>query len=796
MPHLRRAFLALLPFALHGLARETDAAMGLLLRATAPPASVVAEVVGVLASSGAALAGRVALWAAAGGLSWLALAAIRAREEGQGIAAALGREAASFAPLYLRPLVTLLALASLALRPSFPYAFTLPVALSQDWAFGQDLAALATLVAFRAPAVRLPPPRPAAIFFVSFLAYALLTPEWARQWEGHPGNEPKYLRMAVAIGHELTLDAEGVSAPMEELEPRPLLESAGRAMESLARESLRMLGALAEGAGIGRESITATRITRQTIQGKEGGVYYVLAPGPSVLLAPTLRLDRALNRARGVEGRLALSVLAWNALAAGLVVALFLLGRDATGRPGLAALVALGFAVVPPFLFYGYQFYPEMPAALVLAVVVHRVLFRPRWGTAGAWLFGALLATLPWLHQKFLPVWLVLVATAAWLSVREKAPRPVLAGLLAPQAVTVYLTALYNFSIAGSVRPDALFLAWGPGGVTTARMGQGLLGLLLDARYGILPYAPLYLLAGTGLVLGGARRFALVLPAALAYYLTVASADNWAGAVCNLGRYCMPVAPLAVALVGMALARMGERRGAVAVAVMLAGWTGALALALYLDPHAANDGWVLLAKSTFADGNQYIPNLFLRRWSDGAPGLVARILAWLAAAAGLSFWMKRSADGQAGRSPLRALGGVVAALLAAGLLLEPWPTAATAPRFGDAIEVEPGVTAFVSGPVTVREDEARLRPGAVDVLVRSAAPIASVRVVLGGEGRLQIHGRPPIVARPAGAVIDLPLEPRYTVGGTGETFQDLSLAVEGAVILRFRPGENKGNPPP
>ena len=786
MPHPRKALLALLPFVLHGLAREVDTAVGLLLRASTPPSSFVAEVGRVLASSGGGAAGRVALWTAAGALWWLGLAAGRARGEGLGLSAALGREAESFAPLYLRPLVSLLALVSLALRPSFPYAFTLPLALGQDWALGQDLAALATLVAIRAPAVRLPPPRPAAIFFLSFLAYALLTPDWARQWEGHPGNEPKYLRMAVAIGHELTLDAEGVSAPMEELEPRPLLESAGRAAGSLVRESWGMLGALAQGAGIGRESITATRITRQTIQGKEGGVYYVLAPGPSLLLAPTLRVDRALNRARGAQGRLAISVLAWNAMAAGLVVALFLLVRDATGQPGLAALLALGFAVVPPFLFYAYQFYPEMPGALVLALAFHRLLFRSRWGTSAAWLVGALLATLPWLHQKFLPVWLVLVVTAVWLAGKARLPPPALAGLLVPQAVTLYLTALYNFSIAGSVRPDALFLAWGPGGVTTARLGQGLLGLLLDARYGILPYVPIYLLAGAGLVLGGVRRLALVLPAALVYYLTVASADNWAGAVCSLGRYFMPVAPVAVVLVGVALARMDERRGVLALVLMLAGWTGLLALQLYRDPHAANDGWVLLAKSTFADGNQYIPNLFIRHWSDGAPGLGVRILVWLAGATGLARWVRRSAQGPAGRAPMRALCGIGAAVLAAGLLLELWPSSATAPRFGEAIAAGPGITAFVSGPVTVREDEARLRPGTVQLLVRSAAPVASLRAVVGGDGRVQMRGRPPIVARPAGALVDLPLEPRYVLRQTGESFQGLTLSVEGGVILRFR----------
>lgn len=784
MPHPRKILFALLPFALHGLAREVDAAMGLLLKASTPPSSFVGEALRVLASSGPGVAVKVALWTAAGALLWLALAAARAREEGRGLSAALGREAASFAPLYLRPLVSLLALASVGLHPSFPYAFTLPVALSQDWGPGQDLAALAAFAAMRLPAFRLPAPRPAAIFFVSFLVYALLTPEWARQWEGHPGNEPKYLRMAVAIGHELTLDAEGVSAPMEELQPRPLLEAAGRAMGTLVHESLGMFGALAGGAGIGRESITATRITRQTIQGKEGGVYYVLAPGPSMLLAPTLRVDRALNRARGVQGRLAVSVLAWNALAAGLVVALFLLVREATGWPGLAALVALGSAVVPPFVFYSYQFYPEMPGALVLTLVFHRLLSRPRRSTAGAWLFGALLATLPWLHQKFLPVWLVLVVTAAWLAVREKAPRPVLVGLLAPQAVTLYLTALYNFAIAGSVRPDALFLAWGPGGVSAARVGQGLLGLLIDARYGILPQAPLYLLAAAGLVLGGARRFAFVLPAAVVYYATVASADNWSGAVSNLGRYVMPVAPLAVALAGVALARTSSRRGAVAVALMLAGWTGLLALRLFQDPHSANDGWVLLAKSTFADGNQYIPNLFIRSWSDGAPGLVARIMAWMAVAAVFAFWMRRSAGGKGGESPAHALAGVAAIVLATGLLLERWPSARMAPHFGAAIASAPAVTSFFDGPVAVREDEARLSPGRVDLLVRSAVPMPSIRMVVGGDGLLRLPGRASIMARPAGALVDLPLEPRYTIRDTGETFQGLAMRVEGGVILR------------
>jgi hypothetical protein len=309
----------------------------------------------------------------------------------------------------------------------------------------------------------------------------------------------------------------------------------------------------------GRDAIRATRMTRQTIAGKDGGVYYVLAPGPSILLAPALRLDRALNRARGASGRVAFAVLLWCALAALLVAALFRLVRDATGRPGLAAALAFGFALLPPFLFYFFQFYPEMLGALVMAAAFHAVALRPDELRGHPWRYAWLLATLPWLHQKFLPVWIVLTATAVFVLWRRRsagarergAPAGLLAAMIVPQAASLYMFALYCFAITGSVRPDALFLAWGPGGVTSARVGQGVLGLLFDARYGLVPYVPLLALAAAGVAWQEARRLAVILPAALVYYLTVASADNWSGAVCNLGRYFMPAAPLAVALVGL-----------------------------------------------------------------------------------------------------------------------------------------------------------------------------------------------------------------------------------------------------
>jgi hypothetical protein len=731
-----------------------------------------------------------------GVVAWLALG-IASRRDGLGLGAALGRESSAFRPLYLRPAITVLALVSLAIQPQFPYGFGVPVALTQDWAIGQDLLAVAWFLSARIPTPRLPAPRPAAMFFMTFVAYALLTPEWARRWEGHPGNEPKYLRQAVAIGHELSLDAEGVSASMEELVPMPLGAALARGASTFMVETSRLAEAVIHGpAALGKDAIRASKITRQTIRGKEGGVYYVLAPGPSLLLAPTLRIDRAINVARGTPGRLAVSVLLWNALGAALVTALFLLLKDATGATGLAAVLAAGFALTPPFLFYFFQFYPEMVGALLLALLIRSLAFRQTWTVRAAAVLGLELLALPWLHQKFLPVWGVLTLTALAVLAKRRASRGAFVALIVPQVVGAFLTVLYNFAITGSARPDALFLAWGPAGVTTARLGQGLLGLLLDARYGIFPYAPIYLLAAAGLFFVVRERSPLLvaLPAALVYYATVAAADNWAGAVCNLGRYFMPVAPLAVALVGIALRRASGRRGALAVGLVLAAWTGAFALALWRDPHAANDVAVLLARSPFADGHVYVPDLFIRRWSDAAPGLAARVIAWLGAAGALAFFYARAARGTGGTSPTGAALGLAGLALAVGLCLERWPTTRSAPAFRGRVSLDGESDAFVSGRVEERDEALVAETGDVEILVRSPEPRSSVPVLVGGNGSFRAAGVGSVRARPTGAIVEVPLEPVAMLSDNTGRQESLSrglLAVEGEVILRF--GEKMGN---
>jgi hypothetical protein len=326
--------------------------------------------------------------------------------------------------------------------------------------------------------------------------------------------------------------------------------------------------------------------------------------------------------------------------------------------------------------------------------------------------------------------------------------------------------------------------------VNSSRWGQGLFGLALDARYGLLPYVPVYLFALGGLVLPGAaarvlRRGAVPM---FVYYLTVAAADNWSGAVCNLGRYVMPVLPYAAALIALALAAGGRKRGVHAVFLAFAAWSALVAAALWNDPHAANDSALLLARSAIADGNVYVPNLFIRTWAEGAPGLWARLVVWTVLAAALAAWVRRAAGDRAAARVTAAVFGLAATMLVAAAVLERWPTGRTSARFPNAVEAGPGVIAFVEG-AHVDGARAWIDPGAHEILLRTREGDGTLRVRAEGEGVLRVAGQTPLTIPAGGLEMDLPLEPVIRLQGrrgATETLWRQRLEVEAPEAIALR----------
>jgi hypothetical protein len=375
-------------------------------------------------------------------------------------------------------------------------------------------------------------------------------------------------------------------------------------------------------------------------------------------------------------------------------------------------------------------------------------------------------------------------------AVRGRASRAALAWLLATQTATLALYALYNFAITGSARPDALFLAWGPSGVKASSTAFGIPGLLFDGRYGLIPYVPLYLAAGAGLVASSdaGRKLRLFLPAVLVYFLTVASADNWSGAGCNLGRYLMPATPFLVALVAVGALGVARLSGALGLLLTLSAFSAVVAVLLGLDPHAANDCARLLARSVFADGTVYLPTLPLRVASEAAPGLWLRVSVWVGLALAAA-WALRPRG--AGGSPLRMLAGLVALVLLATFGLERYPTSRPSPRFGDALEVRPGLTVFAREGARVESGRLVAEAGDVALLVRQQEPGALV-LVAAGEGLLHLDNRRTFALRPAGIKVPLELQRARELTGRGggrELLGDVrfNLASPAAVVMEVLP---------
>jgi hypothetical protein len=163
-----------------------------------------------------------------------------------------------------------------------------------------------------------------------------------------------------------------------------------------------------------------------------------------------------------------------------------------------------------------------------------------------------------------------------------------------------------------------------------------------------------------------------------------------------------------------------------------------------------------------------------------------------------------------GSSPIATLATVAGLVLAAGLFLERWPGTRRGPVFLEAMPIRaagPGNTPtqtlaappvlFVSGAANVREDEAILGPGPVELLLRAPYPASSLRVTVGGQGSvLRATGLPPLVLRPTGGLLDLPLVPYHEVRGRDGrrvAFSRTSLTLDGEAVLRL--GEEEVAPP-
>ncbi len=400
---------------------------------------------------------------------------------------------------------------------------------------------------------------------------------------------------------------------------------------------------------------TLPRQTEPRADGSELSPHDPLLP---VLLAPGVGLFG------WVGARLTMAVVA------GLLAVV--LAWTATARLGVSKSVALAvvaaFCLSPPLTTYGSQIYPELPAALAVALAAAALFGPTSWRRTFVW--TAAVVALPWLGVKYAGVAVALAVVGLWRD-RNRAV-PIVAGLAA--AGVAYL--VFHRMVYGGWTVYAAGDHFVDGELTVVgndpnHLGRTirLIGLLVDRHFGLVAWSPVYLLAVPALA-AVARRGRRLRPLVLAPLAAGWATATWVALTMHgwwwPGRQTIVVLPLLV----LATAWFVDRHRRLLPAVAVAGALGALTW-VWLAVEATT-GSITLISDFAATSNPWIRGW---RWllpderSSGA-GTVVRNLVWggVLVASAAAGW--RRGEGVAVGSETGAVGDDLGEDRSAGLTRE------------------------------------------------------------------------------------------------------------------------------
>ena len=388
--------------------------------------------------------------------------------------------------------------------------------------------------------------------------------------------------------------------------------------------------------------------------GVNGEIYSVHAPGLPALVLP----GYALWGSRGAIATVCL-------LAALAALAMFDTARLVGGSTAAwMTWASLCFSV--PLIPHAWSLYPEIAGAAIVAWAVLWAADRKLVGAAAWFGRGLCLAVLPWLHTKFV---VILAVVALWLlslMVERRARVKALLAFAVPIALSSLAWFAFFYIVYGTLDPQAPYAAHAQQFVKIENVPRSVLGLLIDQKFGLLVYAPIYLAAAVGawvLFQDGRRRaFAVGLVVVLlAYFLSSARYYMWWGGSSAPARFLVPLVPLLAPMVAAAFA---VGRGAMARTLL---WTLAAAgllvssvaiigpdpWLLFSAPHGTSQLFELVQGSvpltavvpTFTDENWRTPLLHVAPWIGAAiaAGFVLSFARrwpsrfWLAIAEGTTF---------------------------------------------------------------------------------------------------------------------------------------------------------------
>jgi hypothetical protein len=488
-----------------------------------------------------------------------------------------------------------------------------------------------------------------------------------------------------------------------------------------------------------REYYTSDLEPHYLTRGTDGEIYSIHPIGIAVILAPVYALA-------GYQGSV------WFLIALG-ALALAIAWRwtvKTVNAPGAATFAWAAIALSAPFMFNTFTIYPEIAASLaVMIAFVITVRTSVEHSSIMRWIgAGLAIASLPWLSTKYAPMSAALLLVVIF-RLGKNAPLRFLRNSKIWAVVGIYAISLaawfaFFYVIWGTPLPMAPYGSQRETSLAYLRLGAP--GLLFDQEYGLLAYAPVYVLAGTGLwqmwrAGGELRRQALEITFIFSALLVIVGAFHiWWGGSSAPARPIASGLPLLMLPIAAAFrsAPAGSPRRA-AHHVLL--WVG-VGIAVTL---AIGQNGLLISNSR--DGTSALLDFWSPRWDLWmlAPSYVRQQWAsawllttwWLAVAGAAAFVLSRTRSSRAGFSALFAFVTFGIALLAIAITA-PWlPSGRT-----EAHTIDLGARARLAA---LDGFDARARPASIvyDPLRKGAAVDALPQLVLGVKA-LQRSDRQPV----------------------------------------------------
>lgn len=310
---------------------------------------------------------------------------------------------------------------------------------------------------------------------------------------------------------------------------------------------------------------------------------------------------------------------------------MFLVIRLLGGSPRAAFLWSLLFAVTPPVLAHAFLFFTEIPSALITLFVFRRLRLQPIESIGAAIMIGTLTGYLVLIHVRNVGIVVGLMFIALPLVFDRSLP------------MRRFLTFAAAASMAIAARTWITFWLWGtylttphaaaghavPMSVTVREIFERASGLLFDRYFGLIAYAPIYLMTLAGLVLLWRERARLsrdVMIVASCYLvpvlLPITNVHGWTGGWSPAARFLLPIAPL----LWIAVYYFAAQASAI----------GRIVIALVVAVQCAMDAYVWQHPKTLwrdEDGSIFFPgSLWLPAWTDTGAATLFAILAVAACA--------------------------------------------------------------------------------------------------------------------------------------------------------------------